>query len=233
MNAHRVHDDAEQALERWSAEFWDERYSSAPALWSGHVNATVVDETSELPRGRALDVGCGEGGDALWLAERGWQVLGIDVSRVALDRAAGHAHTAGPDVAGRLTWERRDLLTWAPAASTYDLVSVPFLHLPSATRTRVYAGLAAAVAPGGTFLVVAHHPSDIGVVPRPPEPDLFFTAEDLAADLDDRWDVLTCESRARPGTHPDGHDVTLHDTVLRAVRRGSAPRGVSYSLTDE
>lgn len=220
MNTHHVHDDAEQALERWSAEFWDERYSSAPALWSGHVNATVVDETSELPQGRALDVGCGEGGDALWLAERGWQVLGIDVSRIALDRAAGHARTAGPEVSARLTWEQRDLLTWVPAVSTYDLVSVPFLHLPPATRVPVYAGLADAVAPGGMFLVVAHHPSDIGVVPRPPEPDLFFTAEDLTAELDDRWDVVTCDTRARPGTHPDGYDVTLHDTVVRAVRRG-------------
>ena len=80
----------------------------------------------------------------------------------------------------------------------------------------MYAGLAGAVAVGGSFLVAAHSPLDIGVVPRPHDPGLYFTAEELAADLDDRWEVVTCEARPRPGKHPDGWDVTLHDTVLRA-----------------
>ncbi|MCW2826601.1 MAG: methyltransferase type 12 [Marmoricola sp.] len=215
-SGHPMHD---QGSDRWSAEFWDDRYRSKPALWSGNANAVVMTETADLPAGRALDVGCGEGGDALWLAGRGWQVLGIDVSQVALERARGHADVAGPEISGRTAWEWRDLLSWTPPAASYDLVSVPFLHLPSALRVPVYAGLAAAVAPGGTLLVVAHHPSDIGVVPRPPEPDLFFTEEDLAAELDDGWEVVTCEARSRAGSHPDGYDVTLHDTVLRAVRR--------------
>ncbi|MCW2846859.1 MAG: class SAM-dependent methyltransferase [Marmoricola sp.] len=209
---------SERSSERWSAEFWDERYRSKPSLWSGNANAVVMAETAGLTPGRALDVGCGEGGDALWLATQGWQVDGVDVSRVALDRAAGHAAAAGGEIASRTRWEQRDLLAWTPPASSYDLVSVPFLHLPSATRVPVYAGLAAAVAPGGTFLVVAHHPSDLGVVPRPPEPDLFFTAEELAAELDDGWRVVTREARSRPGTHPDGYEVLLHDTVLRATR---------------
>jgi SAM-dependent methyltransferase len=213
---HPMHD---QGSDRWSAEFWDDRYRSKPALWSGNANAVVMTETADLPPGQALDVGCGEGGDALWLAGRGWQVLGIDVSQVALERALGHADVAGPEISGRTAWEWRDLLSWTPPAASFDLVSVPFLHLPSALRVPVYAGLAAAVAAGGTFLVVAHHPSDLGVVPRPPEPDLFFTEEDLAAELDDGWEVVTCESRSRAGIHPDGYDVTLHDTVLRAVRR--------------
>ena len=90
MSKHEHEHGDEQPAEtpRWDATFWDERYATSPALWSGHVNAVVADEAGRLAPGTALDVGCGEGGDALWLAERGWQVLGVDVSRVALERAA-------------------------------------------------------------------------------------------------------------------------------------------------
>ena len=216
---HHHHDhEITESMDRWTSEFWDERYASAPALWSGNANAVVMAETSDLPPGRALDVGCGEGGDAYWLAARGWHVDGVDVSQVALDRAAGHAADAGPEIAERLSWTQRDLLAWQPAAAAYDLVYLSFLHLPSTARLPVYTGLADAVAHGGTFLVVAHHPLDIGVVPRPPEPDLYFTAEDLVAELGDGWEIVTSEARARPGRHPDGWDVTIHDTVLRATR---------------
>jgi hypothetical protein len=97
---------------------------------------------------------------------------------------------------------------------------VSFMHLPGGDRRAVYAGLADAVAAGGTFLVGAHSPLDIGVVPRPHDPELYFTAEELAADLDEGWQIVTSEARPRPGAHPDGHDVTLHDTVLRARRLG-------------
>jgi SAM-dependent methyltransferase len=210
-------------MERWTADFWNERYASTTALWSGHVNAVVMAETEDLPAGRALDVGCGEGGDAFWLAARGWQVDGVDVSQVALDRAAGHAREAGPEIDARLTWTQRDVLAWQPPAAAYDLVYLSFLHLPSGARLPVYTALSEAVAPGGTFLVVAHSPLDVGVVPRPPEPDLYFTAEDLAAELDESWEIVTSEARGRPGKHPDGWDVTLHDTVLRATRRYDGP----------
>jgi 2-polyprenyl-3-methyl-5-hydroxy-6-metoxy-1,4-benzoquinol methylase len=205
---------------RWDAAFWDDRYGSSDALWSGHVNAVVRDEVAGLPPGRALDVGCGEGGDALWLAAQGWDVLGVDVSRVALARAASRAREEG--LQARTTWEHRDLLEWTPSARAYDLVSAAFLHLATDERRRVYAGLAEAVAPGGTLLLAGHHPSDQDVVPRPPHPELYFTAEQLAADLpggSGSWEVVTAEARPRPGHHPDGHSVTLHDTVLRARRR--------------
>lgn len=214
------HADGGDATPRWDAEFWDERYGSSPGLWSGHVNAVVRDEVATLEPGRALDVGCGEGGDALWLAEQGWDVLGVDVSRVALDRAATRAQESG--MSGRTSWEHRDLLTWSPPAATYDLVSAAFIHLAGERRRQVYEGLAEAVAPGGTFLVVAHHPDDLGVVPRPPHPELFFTAQQLADDLHiapGSWEVVTAEARPRPGRHPEGDRVTLHDTVLRARRR--------------
>jgi SAM-dependent methyltransferase len=204
---------------RWDASFWDERYGSSTQVWSGHVNAVVADETGDLEPGRALDVGCGEGGDALWLAARGWRVLGVDISQVAIDRAAVRAAEVG--AGDRTGWEVRDLLAWAPPESAFDLVVAAFIHLGPDDRRTAYAGLAAAVAPGGTLLIVAHHPSDIGVVPRPPYPDLFFTAEDLVADLVEgpgEWDVVVAEARARQAQH-DGQDVTIHDTVLRAVRR--------------
>ncbi len=175
-------------------------------------------EAEGLAPGRALDVGCGEGGDAFWLADRGWQVDGVDVSQVALDRAAARAREAGPEIESRITWTQRDLLSWAPPEATYDLVTVSFVHMDGGDRSSVYAGLAGAVVPGGSFLVGAHSPLDIGVVPRPPDPSLYFTAEDVAAELGDSWEVLTCEARPRPGKHPDGWDVTLHDTVLRARR---------------
>jgi SAM-dependent methyltransferase len=204
---------------RFDAAFWDERYTSAPTLWSGHVNAVIRDETEGLVPGTAMDVGCGEGGDALWLAERGWQVLGIDVSPVAIERAAARAAELG--LAERAAFEVRDLLAWTPPPATYDLVTAAFIHLPSGDRRPAYAGLAAAVAVGGTLVLAAHHPSDIGVVPRPPMPDLFFTAEQLAADLvagAGEWAVEVVEARPRPATHPEGHEVTVHDTVLRARR---------------
>lgn len=216
---HHHHDHGiTEPMERWTADFWNERYSSSPELWSGNANAVVVAETRDLPAGRALDVGCGEGGDAFWLAACGWRVDGVDVSQVALDRAAGHARDRGPEIDARLTWTQRDVLAWQPPAATYDLVYLSFLHLPSTARLPVYTALSDAVAPRGTFLVVAHHPRDIEVVPRPPDPDLYFTPEDLVAELDESWEIVTSEARARPGSHPDGGDVTLHDTVLRAVR---------------
>jgi SAM-dependent methyltransferase len=204
---------------RWDASFWDERYGSSAQVWSGHVNAVVADETVGLEPGRALDVGCGEGGDALWLAARGWDVLGVDISQVAIDRAAARAAEVG--LADLTRWEVRDLLAWAPSPASFDLVAAAFIHLGPDERRTAYAGLAAAVAPGGTLLIVAHHPSDIGVVPRPPYPDLFFTADELADDLaagPGEWDVVVAEARPRSAQH-DGQDVTIHDTVLRAVRR--------------
>ena len=115
------------------------------------------------------------------------------------------------------------LTLWSvQAAAAASLVQVAFLHLAGDQRREVYANLARAVAPGGTFLVAAHHSSDLEVVPRPPHADLYFTAEELAADLHSgpgSWEVVTAEARPRPGHHPDGHPVTLHDTVLRARRR--------------
>lgn len=130
-------------------------------MWSGRPNPQLVAEAAELAPGRALDVGCGEGADAVWLAQRGWQVTAVDIADTALRRAAGHAAEAGADVADRITWTRADLREQPPAEGRYDLVSAQFMHLPGDTRRPLFARLAAAVTPGGTLLIVGHHPSDL------------------------------------------------------------------------
>ncbi|ANZ27324.1 methyltransferase type 12 [Rhodococcus sp. WB1] len=202
-------------------ELWDERYRSRPALWSGEPNRHLVGEAAELEPGLALDVGCGEGADAIWLARRGWRVDGVDVSGVALRRAAEHADRAGAEIAGRITWLHENLTAWDPGRGRYDLVSAQYMHLPPPERDVLIRGLAEAVAPGGTLLIVGHHPSDLQTtVPRPPRRELFFTGADVVALLDpDGWDVVTEAAVARSVTDPDGRAVTVHDTVVRARRR--------------
>jgi len=199
--------------EKW----WDERYRSAPALWSGRPNAQLVAEVADLPGGTALDAGSGEGGDALWLAGRGWQVTAVDISTVALARAAEQ----GAELAGRIRWVHADLTTWQPPAASFDLVTASFLHLPTADREPLYARLADAVVPGGTLLLVTHDPSDLHSGPGGErDPDWFVTAGQLAAALDPaRWEVLVAESRPRSATDHDGREVRVSDAVLRARRR--------------
>jgi SAM-dependent methyltransferase len=201
--------------------FWDERYRSKPALWSGRPNPQLVEAASGLEPGRALDVGSGEGADVIWLAERGWQVTGVDFSRVALERAAAQAARMGPEIAGRVEWLHDDLTVWAPPAGGYDLVSAQYLHLAGALRRPVHRRLAAAVAPGGTLLLVGHHPSDLTTtVPRPRDPDVYFTGDEPAAALDPAtWTVVTDDARPHEVTDPDGRAVTVHDTVFQARRR--------------
>ena len=108
------------------AEFWDELYGSRDQLFSGNPNGALVTEAADLPPGQALDVGCGEGGDALWLARRGWQVTAVDISRTALERAVA----ASTDVADRIAWTRADLTTTPPPGDSFDLVSVQYFPLP-------------------------------------------------------------------------------------------------------
>jgi SAM-dependent methyltransferase len=210
----------EHDLERFTAAFWDERYRSAHSLWSGNPNRHLITEAENLIQGTALDVGAGEGADAIWLARRGWQVTAVDISGVALERAAAHAAAAGDDVAKLIQWRREDLLEWQPPERAYDLVNAQYLHLPTELRQAVYARLAAAVADGGTLLIVAHHPLDLHTtMPRPPQPELFFTGDDLAADLGgDGWEIVTNVAAPRQATDPGGRTVTIHDTVFRARR---------------
>ena len=200
---------------------WEERYQASPAVWSGRPNPQLVAEAAGLAPGRALDVGSGEGADAVWLAGRGWRVTAADISATALERAAAHAAAAGPEIAGRIEWTHADLRDQAPAEGAYDLVSSQFMHLPGEARRELFARLAAAVAPGGTLLIVGHHPSDLRTTAaRMHFPDMMYTAEEVASSLDPTaWEVLAAEARPRATVDPDGHDITIHDAVLVARRR--------------
>lgn len=212
----------EAGTERFTAEFWDERYGSKPAIWSGNPNQRLVEQVADLAPGQALDVGSGEGADAIWLAQRGWQVTGIDVSTVALERAAAIAQGAGADIASRISWQQADVLTWEPAPSSFDLVSAQFMHLPPDALAALHKRLAAAVRPGGTLLIVGHHPLDHELGARPMgSGGLLFTAEAIAERLDPaQWEIEVAQAQAREGKHPESGDpITWHDAVLRARRR--------------
>jgi len=192
---------------------WDERYRTKPEIWSGNPNAALVAEVADLPLGTALDAGAGEGGDALWLAARGWKVTAADISSVAIERAAKRASERGLAI----TWLHADLAK-VPAPATYNLVTAHFLHVPKSEQQPLFRHLAAAVAPGGTLLVVGHDLSDMAKMPRPDLAEYGWTAEEVAAALDDGWTVEAAEARPRTAVGPDGDEITVNDAVLRARR---------------
>ncbi|MFJ1993353.1 class I SAM-dependent methyltransferase [Streptomyces asiaticus] len=195
-------------------QFWDDMYGSRDQLFSGAPNGVLVSEVAELPPGQALDVGCGEGGDAVWLARRGWQVTAVDISRVALERAAA----AGADLAGRVAWTRADLTSRRPPAAAFDLVSVQYFPLRRRPDHAALRGLLDAVAPGGTLLFATHDLADLS--PRPEQdfdPRDYYQPDDIAGVLDDDWAVVVNETRPRTAPAPAGTHHT-HDTVLRARR---------------
>jgi SAM-dependent methyltransferase len=221
-------------------EFYDELYRSAPAVWSGRPNRQLVVEASALPPGTALDAGCGEGADALWLAERGWRVTAVDYSTVALDRATAGARARGLD--DRIAWVHADLDAWTPPEGGFDLVTAHYVHSHGADRPALFGRLAAAVAPGGTLLVVGHllgedaghdhhhgqdpghghhdHGDDQG---HGHDPDLNYTAEDVAAVLDAaQWRDVVTETRERDPGAAERTGNPVPDTVLVARRRSGA-----------
>ncbi|MBG0833241.1 methyltransferase domain-containing protein [Planomonospora sp. ID67723] len=200
-------------------EFWDARYGESERIWSGKPNAVLVDEISGLEPGSALDLGCGEGGDAIWLARQGWRVTAVDISRVALDRATRHAAEAG--VADRIDWQRHDLGASFPEGS-FDLVSACFLHSPGdMPREKILRAAAAAVAPGG-ILLIAGHAGFPSKEQHDRHPDVHFpTAQEVLESLgfpDGQWEVQRSEEHERTRTGPDGQSITHVDNVLR-VRR--------------
>lgn len=206
----------------FTQEFWDDRYAGREHVWSGRPNPQLIEQASELAPGTALDVGCGEGADAVWLAERGWTVTGVDISPVGLSRAAEHAAQAGTAIAARISWLQADLFAEdAEPFGAYELVTSQYLHMPPELRERALRRLAESVAPGGSLLVVSHHPSDLEIPGlRPNVPALFCTASELAALLDPaRWEIVAEAAPERSAKGPDGPLVTVRDAVLHARRR--------------
>ncbi len=219
---HHDGDDAPAPDREWvevaPATFWEERYAGSDRVWSGRANPTMVQVVTALTPGSALDLGCGEGGDVLWLASHGWQATGVDISQTAVDRGAAAAAQAG--LGERARFVGADLSTWLPDRS-YDLVTSCFLHSPvELPREVILRRIAEAVVPGGHLLAIAH-------AAAPPwskrhHHRSFPTPEEDVAALaldPQQWSVELAEVRHRSGTSPNGEPAELDDSVVLLRRR--------------
>jgi SAM-dependent methyltransferase len=158
-------------------EMWQERYAKPGRVWSGKVNHWLAEIAPTLPPGTALDLACGEGGDAVWLAGLGWQVTAVDFAPAALARGAEHADAAG--VGDRIRWVEADAAHWLPPGR-YDLVTMHFFHTPS-REVRDAALRTAWQATSSVLLVVAHDPANLveGSAGGPPDPSVLYSAGDV------------------------------------------------------
>ena len=177
----------------------------------------MVAETEGLTPGTALDVGCGEGGDAVWLAGRGWRVTATDFSAVALERCAALAEQSG--VADRIEWRQADARTWQPDGEQWDLVSSQFIHLSDGGMPDLVRRLGDAVAPGGTLLVVGHHPSDLETGLRWSVNDILFAPDDLAARASTPTPGTSARRCGPARRATTAMPSTVRDSVLVARRR--------------
>ncbi|MFE9959984.1 SAM-dependent methyltransferase [Micromonospora sp. NPDC005299] len=216
MSGHGHQLSEEEAAAIFEPPAWDERYSGPEKVWSGNPNAQLVAEVAGLTPGTALDVGCGEGGDVIWLARQGWTVTGADFSANGLARAARHAEQAG--VADRTDWWQVDARTFAADGRSYDLVTSHFLHPPDGGMVEVTRRLAEAVAPGGHLLVVGHAPSEVFTHLAASQHRAMFLAEELLPGLPDDFEALVVEQRPRTATR-DGVTVDIDDSTLLARRK--------------
>src|SRR3954465_7331050 len=191
---------------------WDERYAGTGPVWSGNANAQLVAEASLLTPGTALDVGCGEGGDVIWLARQGGGGAGGAFSANGRARAARHAEEAG--VADRTDWWQVDARTFDADGRTWDLVTTHFLHPPGGQMVDVVRRLVTAVAPGGHLLVVAHAPSEHLFAGHPEEQRrAMFLAEELLPALPEDFEALVVEQRPRTVTR-DERTFEIDDSTL-------------------
>jgi SAM-dependent methyltransferase len=200
-------------------EHWEEHYGEHDRVWSGRVNVRLAEVASTLEPGRALDLGCGEGADACWLAERGWTVVAVDISETALQRATEDARSRG--VEDRIDFQQHDLSDSFPDGS-FDLISAQFLHsMVPFDRPRVLKRAASAIRSGGVLLVVDH----AGPPPWASKLDHhheFPSAEEVVASLaldDAEWDRVRVESVERETTGPDGQTRQWVDNVILLRRR--------------
>ena len=196
------------------AEAWDARYRDSELVWSRGPNQFVEAELAGTPPGRALDLAAGEGRNAIWLAERGWQVTAVDFSQAGLDK--------GRTLAGDLhvEWVCADATTWTGDGS-YDVCVVAYLQLAGDERRAAVRGAFGSLRVGGTLLLVAHDSTNLTEgVGGPQDPDVLMTAEEVLGDLDgERFDVARAERVARHVVQPDGGTRTAYDALVRLVRR--------------
>lgn len=188
------------------AEIWDQRYRQKPLLWSAEPNRFVAEVLGDLAPGTAVDVACGEGRNAVWLAENGWDVTGVDFSSVALERARAMAAERGVEV----EWVQADVLDWQ-AAGSFDLILIAYMQLAPEARDRLMARAVEWVAPEGHLFLVGHDVSTVGVS-GPPDPERLWDP-DLASTAVAPLNVVFSESRYR-----ETEAGRAADTVLLARR---------------
>ena len=191
------------------AAAWDERYRSTDLVWGAPPNRFVVDELEDATPGRAVDLACGEGRNALWLAAHGWQVTGVDFSAVALDKAREL------DTRGLVDWVRADATGYH--GEPVDLALLCYLQLPAAQRGRALRAAAATLAPGGLLLVVAHDARNLAEgTGGPKDPAVLYTAAGVTEDLAGTGLVV---ERAGEVLRPvEGAERPAIDTLVRARR---------------
>ncbi|WAP50510.1 class I SAM-dependent methyltransferase [Arthrobacter sp. ATA002] len=201
---------------------WQERGTDPAATPGAAPNPHVVRETAGLVPGTALDAGCGTGTEALWLAARGWRVVGADISAAALAEAS--AQTAARSLAGSVSWVEADLVSWAPEQQ-FDLVVASYAH-PAIPQLAFYRHISEWVAPGGTLLIVGHlhaHSASHRHGDAGQRPPIEATAgpEGITAQLDSaQWKIITAEEQSStPPGHRGGNAPVLNDVVVRAVRQ--------------
>jgi SAM-dependent methyltransferase len=195
---------------------WDVRYSSRELVWGSEPNRFVAEELESVaPAGRALDLACGEGRNAIWLAARGWSVTAVDFSEVAIGRAGRLAARKGVEV----EWVCADLISFVPEEGAFELVLIAYLHLLESGRREALAQAALALAPGGDLYMVGHarHPLNQGL-PGPKDPGVLWDPEQVAAELLELGLVLDrCQHVRRPIETSEGGQIAI-DTEVRAHR---------------
>ena len=202
------------------ARSWDERYATTGLVWSGSANQFVASELAGLPPGRALDLAAGEGRNALWLAERGWQVTAVDFSQVGLDKGRALAEQHGLD----LDWVCADALTFDAGPDAFDLVVLAYLQLVADERRTAVRASFGSLRTGGTFFLVAHDSTNLTEgTGGPSDPSVLFTAEEVLEDLDgERFEVQRAERVPRVVQPDEAHRGeparTAYDALVRLVR---------------
>jgi len=192
---------------------WDERYAGPELVWGSGPNCFVAEELAALPPGRAIDLGTGEGRNAIWLAERGFTVTAVDFSRVGLARAAGLAAQRGVSV----DWVHADLLDYQPTPGHFDLVLIAYIQLPADRLTALARTAGAALAPGGTLLAVGHDRDNLARGHGGPKDlSVLWTPQLVTAGLTGLT-IEQAEQVDRMVTTPDGARTAI-DTLVRAVR---------------
>ena len=196
-----------------SRELWDERYGTEELIWKADPNLFLVEQVNALSPGRALDIACGEGRNAVWLASKGWHVTGVDFSRVGLSKAQRLAAERKVEV----NWIEADVVAWQAPAASFDLVIVMYLHLSAEYRRQVYANCTAALAPGGVLFVIGHDTSNLlSGFGGPKDSAVLYEPDDVVEDLHG-LNIERAE-RVTRSVVTDAGEATAIDALVRASR---------------